>query len=198
VCKNRVSAGFTRVSWVPGRTAGSTGFYRVNSPPGFYLDPDRSQARVSKLCFQQTQDFEMPSVLWLSTSVSFFHPLETLSLPIERPPTVLLIPLSPNSSPQWLSLSSSFHRLWFSWFLTQSISSGIFLKYRVYFSFFLCLIFVDYYALSLIFSYRNWSGAFIFYIIFSCSVSVFLLLYFFSTSIFFLLLFFDQYLEKLY
>jgi len=126
----------------------------------------------------------MPSVLWLSTAVSFFHPLETLSLPIERPPTVLSIPLSPNSSPQWLSPSSSFHRLWFSWFLTQSISSGIFLKYRVYFSFFWCLISVDYYALSLIFSYRNWSGAFIFYIIFSCSVSVFLLLYFFPASIF--------------
>jgi hypothetical protein len=128
----------------------------------------------------------MPSVLWLSTAVSFFHssiihPLETLSLPIERPPTVLSIPLSPNSSSQWLSPSSSFHRLWFSWFLTRSISSGIFSKYYVYFSFFLCLISVDYYALSLIFS------------------SFFLVLFlFFCPYIFFLLLFFDQYLEKLY
>jgi hypothetical protein len=49
VCKNRVSAGFTRVGRVPGRTAGSTGFRRVNSPPGFYLDPDRSQARVGRV-----------------------------------------------------------------------------------------------------------------------------------------------------
>jgi hypothetical protein len=132
----------------------------------------------------------MPSVLWLSTAVSFFHssiihPLETLSLPIERPPTVLSIPLSPNSSSQWLSPSSSFHRLWFSWFLTRSISSGIFSKYYVYFSFFLCLISVDYYALSLIFS--------------SFFSSFFLVLFlFFCPYIFFLLLFFDQYLEKLY
>jgi hypothetical protein len=51
-----------------------------------------------------------------------------------------------------LPSSSSFHRLWFSWFLTRSISSGIFSKYHVYFSFFLCLISVDYYALSLSFS----------------------------------------------
>ena len=87
------------------------------------------------------QNFETPSVIWLSTVVnnlflSFFHPLEMLSLPIERPPTILSIPLSPNSSPQWPS-PSSFHWLWFSWFLTRSISLGIFLKYHVYFSFFL-------------------------------------------------------------
>jgi hypothetical protein len=124
----------------------------------------------------------MPSVLWLSTAVSFFHssiihPLETLSLPIERPPTVLSIPLSPNSSSQWLSPSSSFHRLWFSWFLTRSISSGIFSKYYVYFSFFFVFNFCRLLCVILNFFI-------IFFIIFSCFVSVFLPLYFFPASIF--------------
>jgi hypothetical protein len=31
----------------PGHPAGSTGFYRANSQAGFYLHPDRSQARVA-------------------------------------------------------------------------------------------------------------------------------------------------------
>jgi hypothetical protein len=44
--RGRVSVGFTRVARVPGRPTGSTGFRRANSPAGFYLDPDRSQARV--------------------------------------------------------------------------------------------------------------------------------------------------------
>jgi hypothetical protein len=44
--RDRVSAGFTRVAWVPGRPAWSTGFFRANFQAGFYLDPDRSQARV--------------------------------------------------------------------------------------------------------------------------------------------------------
>jgi len=44
--KDRVSAGFARVAWVPGRPTGSTGFHRVNSQTAFYLDSDRSQARV--------------------------------------------------------------------------------------------------------------------------------------------------------
>jgi len=49
VCKSRVSVGFTRVGRVSDRTARSTGFCRVNSPPGFYLDPDWSQARVGRV-----------------------------------------------------------------------------------------------------------------------------------------------------
>jgi hypothetical protein len=44
--KGRVSAGFTRVARVPGQPARSTGFRRVNSPTGFYLDQDRFQTRV--------------------------------------------------------------------------------------------------------------------------------------------------------
>jgi hypothetical protein len=44
-----VSGGFHRVAWVPGRPAGSTGFYRVNSQAGFYLHPDRSHARVGRI-----------------------------------------------------------------------------------------------------------------------------------------------------
>ena len=39
--------GFSQVCL--GRPAGSAGFRRVNSPPGFYLDPDRSQARVGRV-----------------------------------------------------------------------------------------------------------------------------------------------------
>jgi len=90
------------------------------------------------------QNFEMPSVLWLSTAVSFFQisnlPSSWNALSLSKEllqATVLSIPLSPNSSPQWRSPSSSFHRLWFLWFLAPSISSGIFPKYHVYFSFFL-------------------------------------------------------------
>jgi hypothetical protein len=45
----RVSTGFTRVDRVPGRPAWSTGFRRANSPAGFCLDPDRSQARVGRV-----------------------------------------------------------------------------------------------------------------------------------------------------
>ena len=44
--RGRVSTGFARV---PGRPARSIEFRRVNSPPGFYLDPDRSQARVGRV-----------------------------------------------------------------------------------------------------------------------------------------------------
>ena len=78
----------------------------------------------------------------------FFHSLETLSLPIERPPIVLSIPLSPNSSPQSFLISST---------LIFMISYPIdFIRYISKISclfqfFFFCLIFVDYYALSLIY-----------------------------------------------
>jgi hypothetical protein len=51
--RGRVSAGFTQVARVSDQPAGSTGFRRANSSAGFYLDPDWSQARVSKLCFYQ-------------------------------------------------------------------------------------------------------------------------------------------------
>ena len=138
----------------------------------------------------------MPSVLSpltqhtadsLTLFLPFFHPLETLSLPIERPPTVLSIPLSPNSSPQWLSPSQF---LLISSTLIFVISDPIdFIRYifkiSCLFQFFLCLIYVDYYALSLSFS--------------SFFTSLFLVLFlFFCLYIFFLLLFFDLYLEKLY
>jgi len=42
-------AGFTQVARVPSRPAGSTGFHRANSPTGFFLDPDRSQAQVGRV-----------------------------------------------------------------------------------------------------------------------------------------------------
>ena len=45
----RLSAEFTRVDQVPGWLAGSTGFRRANSQAGFYLDPERSQARVDRV-----------------------------------------------------------------------------------------------------------------------------------------------------
>jgi len=76
-----------------------------------------------------------------------------------------------------LPSSSSFHRLWFSWFLTRSISSGIFSKYHVYFSFFFVFNFCRLLCVILKFFI-------IFYIIVSCFVSVFLPLYFFPASIF--------------
>jgi len=47
--RDRVSAGFTRVARVPGLPGGSTGFFRANFQAGFYLDPDRSQARVCRV-----------------------------------------------------------------------------------------------------------------------------------------------------
>jgi len=37
------------VARVPSWPAGSTEFHRANSPTGFYLDPDRSQARVGRV-----------------------------------------------------------------------------------------------------------------------------------------------------
>jgi hypothetical protein len=45
----RVSVGFTRVNRVLDRSADSTGFCRANSLAGFYLDLDRSQARVGRV-----------------------------------------------------------------------------------------------------------------------------------------------------
>jgi hypothetical protein len=45
--KKRERSGLSQV--YPGRPAGSTGFYRANSPAGFYLDPDRSWALVGQV-----------------------------------------------------------------------------------------------------------------------------------------------------
>jgi hypothetical protein len=45
IYKNR--SGLNRV--YPGRPAWSTGFRQANSPAGFCLDPDRSQARVGRV-----------------------------------------------------------------------------------------------------------------------------------------------------
>jgi len=44
--KKRKVAGFARVDRVPGWPARSTEFRRANFPAGFYLNPDRSQARI--------------------------------------------------------------------------------------------------------------------------------------------------------
>jgi len=73
IYKNR--PGLNRV--YPGRPgSGSTGFRRANSPAGFYLDPDRSQARVgqvpgrpagpvrvSKLCVQELKNARISHTL---------------------------------------------------------------------------------------------------------------------------------------
>jgi hypothetical protein len=62
-------AGFTQVARVPSRPAGSTGFYRANSPTGFYLDPDRSQARVGRVSGRPAR---LVRVLKLWQQVFFF------------------------------------------------------------------------------------------------------------------------------
>ena len=119
------------------------------------------------------------NALWVSESafsslfLPFFHSLETLSLPIERPPIVLSIPLSPNSSPQSFLISSTL-----IFMISYPIDFiGIFPKYRVYFSFFCVFNFCRLLCVILNFFI-------IFFIIFSCFVSVFLPLYFFPASIF--------------
>jgi hypothetical protein len=47
--RDRVSGGFHRVAWVPGRPAGSTGFHRVNVQAGFCLYPDRFHAQIGRV-----------------------------------------------------------------------------------------------------------------------------------------------------
>ena len=50
-------SGLSRVS--PGRPgSGSIGFRRANSSAGFYLDPDRSQARVDPLGRSEFQNYD--------------------------------------------------------------------------------------------------------------------------------------------
>jgi len=161
--------------------------------------------------FQQMQKFW--NALWLSSLFSvpiptpphpwhsqdfvpvslFFHPLEMLSLPIERPP------IDSALSKFISSVLPHFIDFDFCDFLPDRFHQVYFQNIVFILVFFLCLISVDYDALSLIylitFKFVDFfieTGAFIFYIIFSCFVFVFLPWYFF------LLLFFDQYLEKLY
>jgi len=67
--RDRVSAGFTRVAWVPGRPAWSTGFFRANFQAGFYLDPDRSQARVGRVPGRPAGPVQV-SKLWLKHGLS--------------------------------------------------------------------------------------------------------------------------------
>jgi len=50
---------------------GSTGFRRVNSPPGFYLDPDRSQARVGRVPGRPAGPVRV-SKLWFDPTPSHF------------------------------------------------------------------------------------------------------------------------------
>jgi hypothetical protein len=47
--KNRVSLGFGRADRVSDRPARPTGFSWVNFRAGFYLNPDRFQARVGQI-----------------------------------------------------------------------------------------------------------------------------------------------------
>jgi len=123
----------------------------------------------------------------------FFHPLETLSLPIERPP------IDSALSKFISSVLPHFIDFDFRDFLPDRFHQVYFQNILFILVFFLCLISVDYDALSLIYLIT-----FKFVDLFSKLEplylrSFFLVLFlFFSLNIFFLLLFFNQYLEKLY
>jgi hypothetical protein len=69
--KGWVSARFTRVDRVPGWPAGSTWWFRrAKSLAGFYLDPDRSQARVGRVSGRLVGPVRV-SKLWLKYNIIF-------------------------------------------------------------------------------------------------------------------------------
>jgi hypothetical protein len=68
----RVSSGFTRIGRVPGRPAGSTGFRRANSQTGFYLHPDRFQARVGRVAGRPVGPIRVSKHWSLVTMFIFF------------------------------------------------------------------------------------------------------------------------------